>query len=618
METAIKTLSFSKRLLTPSASGVRETLLRLAAASLDREMYVDSFLGMYLDSSAQLESRSSFLIFDFYRIYIYENSASPGGPKINSVLRCLRDDYPIDTRHLAGYGQDEFNFFYPLETLQILPLYWDDCPPGTMIAFDLTNGEIRRTEAQVHPKSGQPVIESSGMDCLAHAASLPPLQDRLTGLNLRMGPGPELGDLLSPDLGIIRQEDVIVTQFGVPVVITQTANGHEKRIFCSGRNRRREKAVTTARCEALERHCANMVDPAAHLVYGSYAELREMAIDPETLCFRHPRPDSPERRVVYNRELSMYWCAVSDLLTGKSHLVPAQEVWFSTRSLPRENLCIWTTSSGCAVGECFEEALLFSILELVERDAFLMAWYLRRPCQRIDPGSIQSEEFQLFWQRARHTYTNYSIHLFDITTDIGLPAVLCMAIRQHGNGPTVMLSAACRLHCSEAALGAIKDMAGMPDTSSYDDANGRKLLGHPEEVVSPEDHASFYGMEENFGPLQFLDFEAPPGIAAADVDRDSLISRRDRYNLKPVIGTIAGHLNDLGLKVLVRDLTHEEFRARNLVCLRAIIPGLYPMWFGYYGLRFRMTDRIQALSKKFTGQLLDEESSVNLDIHPFD
>src|SRR5215813_4662572 len=177
METKTQTLSFGKRLLAPSTAELRETLLSLASASLNREIYVDSFLGMYLDDGLNLEPWDTFLIFDFHKIYFYENSNLLEGPKIGSVLRWLRDDYRVDIKHLAAYGQEQFDFFYPLEVLEILATFWGDCPPGTLITFDLTNGEIRRAKVLVHPKSKQPVIHQSELDCVVHAEPIPPLQD---------------------------------------------------------------------------------------------------------------------------------------------------------------------------------------------------------------------------------------------------------------------------------------------------------------------------------------------------------------------------------------------------------------------------------------------------------
>ncbi|MET9239211.1 YcaO-like family protein [Nonomuraea sp. NPDC003709] len=41
----------------------------------------------------------------------------------------------------------------------------------------------------------------------------------------------------------------------------------------------------------------------------------------------------------------------------------------------------------CALGGSMAEALLYGLLETVERDAFLMTWYGRLPVPRIEHGT---------------------------------------------------------------------------------------------------------------------------------------------------------------------------------------------------------------------------------------
>jgi len=181
-----------------------------------------------------------------------------------------------------------------------------------------------------------------------------------------------------------------------------------------------------------------------------------------------------------------------------------------------------------------------------------------------------------------------------------------------------MLSAACRLRCDQAALAAIQELAGKPDANLFNQAHATKFLQHPEDISDPEDHALFYSLEENFDRLSFLNLDGQPTLTATDVDRASWIFRRGRYNLKRVIEELADNLNSLGISVLLADLTHRDFLHRNLFCLKAIMPGLYPMWFGYYGIRFTMTRRLQRLYATFFRQSLHHLNQVNLDIHPFD
>ena len=52
---------------------------------------------------------------------------------------------------------------------------------------------------------------------------------------------------------------------------------------------------------------------------------------------------------------------------------------------------VYETSNGCALGGCFEEATAHGLLEVAERDAFLITWYGRMPrkAMNITPNTMQ-------------------------------------------------------------------------------------------------------------------------------------------------------------------------------------------------------------------------------------
>ena len=70
---------------------------------------------------------------------------------------------------------------------------------------------------------------------------------------------------------------------------------------------------------------------------------------------------------------------------------------------------MYETSNGCAIGGSLEEAIFHGILEIVERDAFLLTWYAKLPLPRLDLSSANDTELQLMIQRLR-TITGYELH----------------------------------------------------------------------------------------------------------------------------------------------------------------------------------------------------------------
>lgn len=618
--TSVGTLLFSKRLSAPGMLPLREKLISLSN-HLDHDIYVDTLLGMHFAPEPQAPAVQGFLLFDFCRIFLFENSFQPDGPRINSVVRSLVDDYSISpVQDLADYSREQFHFFYPLETLEVLSLLWPHRRPGVLVTLDLSNPEIRTAQAFVHPECEQPRIETSGAACLSAGQAAPGLKDCFTGPNMRIDSSPELDDLVSPNVGIIRRESKFMGRLSLPMAITQMAAGSATTFSCGGRSTNMPAALRAARCEAIERFQVNFLNPEDSLVYGSYETLQNNAIDPQTLCFSVIHA-SPTQSVRYDKDLPIYWAPAWNPLSKRACLAPAQEIWFNTRLLPDENLCLMSSTNACAVGGSLEEASLFALFEAIERDAFLTTWYLRRPCAQLVPASIQSESFQLLWRRMQNIYPHYSILLFDVTTDVAVPVVLCAAVKQSGRGSQVVFSSACRLHADDAAFAAMKDLSGFLDPDSpnaNDEARARKLLEHPEEVSTPEDHAALYSLPETFGRLQFLGFDARPQRTATEADQAAWIPRRSQYNLKLVVEEMVDRLSSLEINVYLKDLTHREFRRRHLYCVRAITPGLYPMWFGYYSIRFRMSDRLRRLSETLTGKPLDDVGQVNLELHPFD
>jgi ribosomal protein S12 methylthiotransferase accessory factor len=615
-------LVFGEKLLLPEAANLRQKL-RQIASGLDRTLYIDSLLGVYFKRRKTLSECQSFLLFDFHRIYLYENPPSAATPRGDSVVRFIMDDCnvgPLDL--LVDYAaQPLFHFFYSSAVLDILPLLWVSMRPGVLFTLDLTNAEIRVNRAHVHPEIIQANTKEDVRDCLGGSDDSVVLQDCMRGPDLRSHSAVALDDLVSPDLGIIRREKLTMGNVFVPNALAAVAVGASASSFiCSGRSMKISDAVFAARCEAIERHQVNFMNPRASLIYGSYEQLQEWAIDPQSLFFSHVHVQPSEPRPTYDRGLPMYWTPAQEPFSGRQFFVPAQDIWFNTKTLPGENLCIEATTNGCAVGSSIEEAAVFALLECIERDAFITTWYLQRSCARILAESVVSKSFQMMRARLETLYENYTTDFFDVSSDTGIPAVLGLAVKQHGPGPQVILGAACRLRCEDAMFAALKDISMMlnSDPHTYNEKRARRFLEHPEEVAEPLDHSTLYSLKETFGRLSFLSDHGTVTITAEEVDRRSPLPLKSGYNLKEVLETIVQRLSRLGIPVLFKHLSHAQFANRGLFCVKAIAPGLYPVWFGYYNIRFALTERLHRLSLKFAGRPLTDRSEVNLELHPFD
>ena len=84
------------------------------------------------------------------------------------------------------------------------------------------------------------------------------------------------------------------------------------------------------------------------------------------------------------------------------------------------------TSNGCALGGSLEEAIFYGIMEVVERDSFLLTWYAQLSLPRLDPYSANDKELELMIDRARAA-AGYDIYLYNSTMEHGIPSVWAMA-----------------------------------------------------------------------------------------------------------------------------------------------------------------------------------------------
>ncbi|HET6763235.1 MAG TPA: YcaO-like family protein, partial [Longimicrobiaceae bacterium] len=276
------------------------------------------------------------------------------------------------------------------------------------------------------------------------------------------------------------------------------------------------------------------------------------------------------------------------------------------------------TTSGCAVGGSVTEAGVFALLECIERDAYLTAWYLRRPCARIDPATVRHEPFQLLRRRWHAAYPGYALYFFDLTTDTAVPAVAAIAVRERGEGPRTFHAAAARLSGARACHAALKDLTGFtPALAPERRDEMRRVLERPELVTGPVGHFETYALDETWDRLSFLDFGSGPGMDAAALDGRCPVPAADRYELGDVLRRICAHLRTVGAAAYLKDLTHPALRPHGLRCVRAITPGLFPIWFGSRLRRFAVTPRLRRLAHDLTGRDLEAPEDFNLEIHPF-
>jgi ribosomal protein S12 methylthiotransferase accessory factor len=334
----------------------------------------------------------------------------------------------------------------------------------------------------------------------------------------------------------------------------------------------REQAAAGAIGEAVERYSAAVV-PDAKLVTASYQEVRGWALDPGLLALSSGKVDGALgcKYVPFRESQHLRWVWGYSLTRGKPLLVPAFAVYLPYAPGPDEPHLAKGISTGLACGNTLEEAVLAGICEVVERDATMIMWHSKMSMPRIATHFSSSEA--LVQTLERFACCRSDIYLVNVTTDIGIPAIVAAAHDQSGKGPAVVVASKASLSREKAIVGALKELAQcIIWVRSITGSRQRRFAADLGDVNSREDHVLWPAREENRCHLSF--------ITAGPVEANGLERTRESDDVSMDIATCVEMLRRSRLEVVMIDITPPDIREVGLSVARTIIPGAHPLYFG--------------------------------------
>jgi ribosomal protein S12 methylthiotransferase accessory factor len=398
-----------------------------------------------------------------------------------------------------------------------------------------------------------------------------------------------------------------VTAFLEPETTHSTGHGFGRELNFAG-------AKVAALAEALERLGGRQSRGSSPAVRAAYQDIADRAIDPVTLGTyppdRYALPGFPY--LPYSPDLELSWVWAYSFAQARPVLVPENVAYYGHGH--NHEQIVYETSNGCALGGCLEEAVLHGLLEVAERDAFLLTWYSRLPAPRVDLSSAGDRRIPLLVDRALHEF-GYDVQVFDISTEQNIPAYWLMGIDRTpaDDRPTVMCGAAAHMLPEQALRNGLHEFITLAGSTMYryDRDDAAALVADGNAVRAMEDHSLLYGHPDAFGRLGFLPADGPARPIAERA--------WPRYgDLTDDLMELVGRYLSTGLDVLVVNQTSAEHEAAGLACAKVIVPGAVPMTFGHVHRRDHGLPRILR-APRLAGHL-DRDlrpDEVNPDPHPF-
>ncbi|MFD6208114.1 TOMM precursor leader peptide-binding protein [Peribacillus sp. NPDC060253] len=346
----------------------------------------------------------------------------------------------------------------------------------------------------------------------------------------------------------------------------------------------------TAILEGLERYCGMEPRGKRTVMHDSYNNLKDQALNPIKIGVHskehYAQPNFPFRP--FNPDRSIDWVWGHSFLQERPILVPELLSYYS---LGCGDGFVYETSNGCALGGSLEESIFYGIMEVVERDSFLLTWYAQLPLTRLDPKSANDKELELMIDRAR-AVAGYDIHLFNSTMEHGIPSVWALAKNRKQKGLNIICAAGAHLDPIRAVKSAVFELAGMmltlDDKLEENQEEFVKMLHDSSLVTKMDDHGMLYGLPQSEERLQFLLDDDRP-MRTFDEEFEKRVMHSD---LTDDLQDILQEFRRLKLEVIVVDQTTPEIERNGLHCVKVLIPGMLPMTFGHHLTRVTGLERI--------------------------
>ena len=336
--------------------------------------------------------------------------------------------------------------------------------------------------------------------------------------------------------------------------------------------------------EGLERYAGSQRRAPLDPIVASLGELRRRGLavlDPRGCgLYADETYDREHDLVRFHDDLEIPWVWAQSLTQRSPVLVARRNAFYGEASTT--DAFVNECSSGCASGGSPEEAMLFGLLELIERDAFLLGWYggLRPAGIRVDteigPSALALVD--------RAGLYGYDVALLDNRVDLDVPVVTAVARRRDAGPGRLVFASAASLDPRQAVSGALTEiltyLPARPGQARARRTELTAMLDDPFQVRQLRDHAELFGLPELADRAGGYLGEGPEqGLGETFAAR--LTRRPLRGDLTDDLGDLVSDLGRAGWEVLVVDQTTPEQAGFGISTVRMIVPGLLPIDFGW-------------------------------------
>jgi ribosomal protein S12 methylthiotransferase accessory factor len=389
--------------------------------------------------------------------------------------------------------------------------------------------------------------------------------------------------LVDSVMGVVRWVQPYAPHAGEPQIAHSVASIADSawtraglEILAGGNDVDAELARGAALGEALDR-LATSEPSRRHIRIEAYANVADHAISPERFDLFHEK--TRRRRgfpyAMPDPGAPMSWVWGWSMAGAQPTLIPATRVFVPFTPLASGDWVDAANVTGCATGTSAAEAALGGLLEVIERDAFMIAWATRLPVS----GIVLDEDTP--WGVGPYIRAfkgvGIDVRCSTIVLDWSVPLVIAIAKPHDPAEPAAVVAAAADQNLATACRRALKEL-------SANFAHVRHIMKQattPQSsdaihVRTQDAHALLYARPEMARHLE--PWWSPPV--------SSTIPEPETGRAPDVLASIADRIIAGGGDVLLVDLSLPGLSKLGLWTVKTVVPEAYPMNFDAYWPQF--------------------------------
>jgi len=331
-------------------------------------------------------------------------------------------------------------------------------------------------------------------------------------------------------------------------------------IYGQGFDKNKEISRIKSVGEMLERLCLS--NPKSDFKISKYKEGENFVSPSSFFCYSREQVSSLEEKRKELDRGEYRWIKTKKLPNGEDIYVPAQMVFLSRDFSDEYALRKEQISTGAALGKSGENrAFKTGFLESIERDA-IMGFYLKKIKER------KMFDFSDKIQGLIDYLERYQLetHIFDATTDLGIPSIFALTLDYTGLGEAVNVGSSSDLDYEKAIEKSITESIQCRRIGrvSKDFLNARSI--NESEINSLETRLIYWRDLDRIENVRHL-IDEKPHVSFKKIPKKKI-------SLEEAIRNISSR----DFNILVADITLPELKKQGFEALKVVIPELHTLY----------------------------------------